>query len=1121
MMRLRNLTRMASLTAGVILLGLEAGSPMRAEPACAGAPVLHLDRSRIVIDDSHLGDPQRRGICPEPSDRNLLGLERVSPFAPPVRLAGAAAQTALRVVAIRVDFPREAPDDPLTTGDGRFDLRDTATYNREEGHYLDSAPHNREYFYAHLRALGMYWNTVSNGRVQFDLDSSVAPVVFPVASDAAYTLPEPMAYYGTQVEGDSVVIIDRLRQFVVDAVTTASDAEPALMFSDYDAIIIFHAGADGQSDVAGDTPRDLFSGFLKLSEPLLLRNAIDTVYEAMIMPETEVQDGRITVLNAVLAHEFGHQLGLVDLYNTDFASPFAWATQIGNFSLMDNNGANIAVWDSVGSGIVVVHGALPVYPDAWSRVYLGFLDVTILPPQQNTAMSVWAAEGLNHPQVWKVPISETEYYLLENRQQDLDDLEPSLRLDSATNVVLGPAGPPPPEPEEGEPDPPPPDFTREYDFLLPGRGLLIWHIDEAVAAADFDTTDDVPNNFLANTLQWDRHHRFVRLIEADGLQQLGGIGINSIYTGTAYDYYPHGGVSELSASTNPSARSYTGAATGIRLVDIRDLGERVSLSGRLDGPLPGFPVYAGLEPGAAGAVVLMDGERAVGDWLFPGDGRPEILAAYQNYILGWNWDGSPLSTATVVDPFISFDMEEDSATLHPIAIAPGVHEWIAPPLIYDPQYQTGQVIAVSRNRDVFVWDLRIRDGDSLLALDYTVRTSDVPVASPALWRRDNGTVPRDVFVPVANARYDLIEIASGTRTTHDVEGTIRGAAGRSLGEAVGVFRTETGWDVGSLDAELTRTTIEADSLFPPVLGDLDRSQDGKLETIVLDAAGRLHALDSVFMPLSGFPVNLYDCPDAAPVLADVNRDGYLDILVVGGGRLYAYAHNGTLLPNFPVNVGPASQIDSALVAPVVGDFGRAGSLSILTGGASRTISGIDGDGRVSEGMPRAVGGTIDAPAAWAMNTSDNEAAVFVRADDGFLYAYEVPPVGETPALALWPTYGRDPHNSRMIPSEDLEPVDIPTDFFIAERAFVYPNPASAEARVRYWVGQDADVSIRIYDFAGDKVAEWHGSGSAGVYNEWIWPCDGAASGVYFARLELTPRDGGATETVFCKMSVVQ
>ena len=123
--------------------------------------------------------------------------------------------------------------------------------------------------------------------------------------------------------------------------------------------------------------------------------------------------------------------------------------------------------------------------------------------------------------------------------------------------------------------------------------------------------------------------------------------------------------------------------------------------------------------------------------------------------------------------------------------------------------------------------------------------------------------------------------------------------------------------------------------------------------------------------------------------------------------------------------------------------------------------------------------------------------------------------------AVWPIGGRDAHNTRTVPGDDLDPIMSSEEFFVAERAFVYPNPANDEAIVRYWLGADADVTIGIYDLTGNRVIEWTGVGTGNAYNEWTWPCADAASGVYFARLELSPLNGGATETVFCKLSVVQ
>ncbi|HSG99227.1 MAG TPA: T9SS type A sorting domain-containing protein, partial [candidate division Zixibacteria bacterium] len=282
-----------------------------------------------------------------------------------------------------------------------------------------------------------------------------------------------------------------------------------------------------------------------------------------------------------------------------------------------------------------------------------------------------------------------------------------------------------------------------------------------------------------------------------------------------------------------------------------------------------------------------------------------------------------------------------------------------------------------------------------------------------------------------------------------------------------------------------------------------------------------HILDSSFAELDGFPVNLGFAPQAPPVLSDLDQDGYLDVLVVGDSKLAVYSRQGTLLPNFPVPIGPLDNPDGALVPPIVGDWGGQEQLVAVTGGESRAVYGINADGTRALQLPRALGAALIAPAAWAMNTGVNEAAVFARSDDGYLYGYQVPPLTENARNAIWPMAGRNAQNQRTVPSEDLDPLNVDSRFFVEERAFVYPNPASTEAIVRYWLGADAEVTIEIYDRAGNRVSEWQGPGHGGVYNEWTWQGGSAASGVYFARLSVTAADGGASETVFCKLAVVQ
>ena len=1035
----------------------------------------------------------------------------------------------IRVLGIRVEFPFEEPDDPLTTGRGRFDMRDTVAFRQEHGHNLDTSPHDRAYFAAHLRALGIYWNVVSNGMLTLD------NTVLPVAADSAYQMPEPMGYYGTQVVDDSVVIVDRLRQFVVDAATAAS-VDPSVMLSDYDAVIFFHAGADGQSDIAGDSPHDLFSAFLTLGETLMLKGGADSLSEATIMPETEIQDNRITVLNGVMAHEFGHQLGLVDLYNTNFAGPFAFATQIGNFSLMDNNGADLGVEATIDERTRIIFGAVPVYPDAWSRAYLGFAAAETVTDTANAR--VWLAQGIEevpgNRHMWRVPISQTEYYLIENRQNDVVGSVPlnnqgdiriisytsgaGLRLDSNTNVVLGPADT---TTFPGQP----PVLTSEFDFLLPGSGILIWHVDEGVAALDYVPDDDIDNNFLANTLQWDPQRLFVRLIEASGLWRLGSSGIFSFYTGGEIDYWRQGTQTEFSKSSVPRVGSHTGAVPDIRIHGIGISSPSMQFSVSSATNLSGFPVFAGEAHGDQAAITVTDLTLSAGQWTTPPDGMPEIYAANDDYILGWDWSGQPLSDVAIVDTTFDFDTSITEHSVFPVAIGEDDgSDWLSPPMIMPVEGEAAWMAAITRNGRVHRWEMIDRDTDGLFDLSEVITTSRDPVGAPIIW--DNAVVgpSRILFVPLQDGSYDLIGLRS---TFHQFNltgrGTIRGAAGRNQNEARAVYRDGDVWRIGSIGAGGPVVDVTADSLLMPVLGDLDRRDDpASLEVVVADAGGQLFALDRNLDPLAGFPQVLHYHPIAPPILADMDRDGYLDIIVLGDdGMTYAYAHNGALVPNFPMPTGLPYRPEFESVSPLAVDLGVEGFLSTVTGGAERLLYSRDATGAETEGMPRALGNRVTGSAAWAQNTAIDQSGVFVRCADGFLYGFAAPTPGPSPSTATWPMSRRDARAAATVDTDDLGPIDLPAGFFLEERAFVYPNPARDEAIVRYWLGDDARVTISIYDLAGNRVNEWSGSGSGGVYNEWTWECADAASGVYFARLEVTPKNGGAAEQVLCKLSVIQ
>jgi len=478
----------------------------------------------------------QRGLTPDRYQGRIFPLERKNPWSLPRQSLAADFLDTIHVLVLRFNFEYEQTDDPNTTGRGHMNLAnpradpiEADAYFDSVGHWVDPPPHDSVYFDAHLRALSRYWERVSEGKITLSWD------IFPPGRNSVYQLPYPMSHYG-KCSFDSVVF--GLEQYFIDCIQLADTIEPGIAFADYESIFLFHAGSDRQNDIGfPETCSDLFSGFISFGDSLPVDNGAHYVRTALMMPETCNQDNRATALNAVIAHEFGHQLGLVDLYSTH-----TFMSQLGDFALMDNNGFGTGI--DFGYPVGRVFGAIPLYPCAWSRAYLGYVDVYDF--RQGSDIRVVAAEVVSSGiKIARVPISENEYYLLENRLVETDNRRTDMFLDSTTYVFQGPF------------DSISWQFTGEYDYLMPGSGLLIFHVDEGVAGLDYD--GDGMNNFDDNDLQWDADRKFITLIEADGLVNFGGFYRSGF--GKAEDMFRDDRKNSFTPNTNPPAIDNSGNNT--------------------------------------------------------------------------------------------------------------------------------------------------------------------------------------------------------------------------------------------------------------------------------------------------------------------------------------------------------------------------------------------------------------------------------------------------------------------------------------------------------------------------------------------------------------------------------
>lgn len=452
-----------------------------------------------------------------------------------------------KLLVILVDFQEEIIDDPTTTGNGKFQLEPDPDYLYSIG----SPPHNREYFEANLEAMRYYYLAVSAGA--YNLEYDVWPKDKP-----AYTLPQSMAYYNP-VGASSAEFVTKMEEYFTTAFETADSDDPELDFSAYAHYMIIHAGSDWQHDLLGDTPVDLPSFFIRVPEEkkVLVDGGQTAIYHACNVPATISQDFRMSsedgvnihsgygALNSVMFHEFGHSIGLVDLYNVRNFYP-----RVGAFDIMDSGGAGILVDQLDNGDLVYVEGILPSLPGAFSRALLFeddfksrglMVEVSDLQPFSTVelAASSYMQNLGTKPNLIRFPIGPHEYYLIENRSVDPDgDGDTAVFGTLDGRVVLHPTA-------YGDPANRP---TYEYDYLLPsfvktdgsavGGGILVWHVNEEIIYNEGSVLEDGSfwSNFENNTINTDLNRPGVSVLEADGLQDLGEP-YSMYWTGTPYEYF--------------------------------------------------------------------------------------------------------------------------------------------------------------------------------------------------------------------------------------------------------------------------------------------------------------------------------------------------------------------------------------------------------------------------------------------------------------------------------------------------------------------------------------------------------------------------------------------------------
>ncbi|MBN2006010.1 MAG: VCBS repeat-containing protein [Anaerolineae bacterium] len=343
------------------------------------------------------------------------------------------------------------------------------------------------------------------------------------------------------------------------------------------------------------------------------------------------------------------------------------------------------------------------------------------------------------------------------------------------------------------------------------------------------------------------------------------------------------------------------------------------------------------------------------------------------------------------------------------------------PLPYQPGFTDGKVLSGAAV-DYASPTLADLDGDGNLdiviggrdAMVYAVDSDGV-----LLWQFDAAAALNAVAPIAGTSRIDSAVAVGDLDGNGQIEVVIAASAeaGHLSGYNGGVVVLnrlgvlQPGWPQLSLDhgTPESRDGYMEGFYSSPALGDLDG--DGDLEIVAGSWDMRVYAWHHDGSLVKGWPRFAFDSVWSSPALADLDRDGRLEVIIGVdahdpgiGGYLHVFRYDATEMPGFPKGID-----QTIYSSPAIADLNGDGWLDIVVGtgnyyaGAEYAVYAWDRLGNALPGWPAATGGyVLGAPSVGDID-GDSQPEVVVGCNDGKAYAFN----GNGSAVSGWPVTVQD------------------------------------------------------------------------------------------------------------------
>ena len=954
----------------------------------------------------------------------------------------------LKILAVMADFQTDR--DETTFGNGKFG----SIYSQNYGsNILDPLPHDRHYFESHLLFAENYFKNVSNGKLI--IQYTVLPGIL--------TVSKRMRNYSPPSNSTDYTL---LADFCKEVWQLADSANPGFDFSQYNVFTIFHAGAGRDVVLPGTLGNEHNIPSLYLGESAFKKiygNSFDgfpvrnnfKITSTIVMPETEnreVSNGLTTsffqlTINGLLVANIASSLGIPDLYNTSTGE-----SAIGRFGLMD------------GQSFFAYRGLFPPEPSPWTKIYMGWANAVTVNPGDYSNVRVFAklAASLPDTVILKIPINSKEYFLVENRIRDVN--KDGAKITYISNgVTLTKTFPKDTN-----------DFNNydvsaiggvvtnidEFDWAIPGNGIVIWHVDENIVNA----------KIASNSIN-DGSIKGIYVEEADGVQDIGQqftdiFGDQIIGEGTADDFWFKSNPStfyknKFSKDTRPNTNSNSGANSLITLSEFSDTANAMAFNITY-----GDSIIKNIFAVKASNSVL-NGKLSV---LQNGSDFEFGLISNRNLFV---YDES----GNISDTVSSF------SEFKPATFATG-----------------GYTYFIGTNNQKL--NLYVKQG-SAVQLNSSIDIGSTITTPPVI--RSLQTNQYQVLFGTASGKvyiYSLANPPAGLPVLTDsiTFGSVPLRMISVAGDYISAISNKTFYDSNNNSINLYQS---------PAYLAITKDKDGSYLSV-------LSSQSEVYVIKNGNITNQFHASINSPndkfAIADLKNDGSNYIVYTEANRIVARNISGALADNFSFN-DPLGLGFSGV--PLAADFEGDGKSEIIASTKDGRIFAIDGGtGKTIYGFPLSVGNSL---CCTPVIFDDNgHLSLAVATSDSNFYGWIISAVQ---GKQFWSSENGNNLNSSFVDAASQQ--NYISEYFPLNRAYNYPNPVYGNTtNIRYYVSEDSKINIKIFDIAGSFVDELNDFAPGGLDHETVWNVSKVQSGIYLARIQATS-SSGKSESKIIKIAVVK